>query len=87
LTRRLTCCCSPISCAAFKKLGFSLGIEISGRCEALLVYRRRGRRLPFFPLLNGNYDDEVISLSLSLSPTLLVSFVWLLEMVIRCVFL
>jgi hypothetical protein len=45
--------------------------------------RQRGCHYPRFPLLNDNYDDEVIPLS----PTLLCCYVWLLQMVIRCVFL
>jgi flagellar biosynthesis protein FliP len=35
----------------------------------------------------ANYGDEVILLSISLSPTLLVCYVWYLQMVIHCVFL
>jgi hypothetical protein len=61
-------------------------LEITGGCGVPLVLLEQCCR-PCVLLLGGNYSDEVIPLSLSLSPALLLCYVWLLQMVICCVFL
>jgi hypothetical protein len=65
-------------------------LEITGGCGVPLVLLEQCCR-PCVLLLGGNYSDEVIplslSLSLSLSTALLLCYVWLLQMVICCVFL
>jgi hypothetical protein len=59
-------------------------LEITGRCGVPLVLLEQCCH-PCVLLLGGNYSDEVIPLSLS--PALLLCYVWLLQMFICCVFL
>jgi hypothetical protein len=66
-------CCRP------KPWDFGLALT---SVDARRCCRRRGRRRPRIPLLNGNYNGKVIPLS-----NLVVCYVWLLQMVIGCVFL
>jgi hypothetical protein len=77
VTARPACCCSPpISCVASRNMGF------------LAQHRWRMRGAAGVAGEDtANYGDEVILLSISLSPTLLVCYVWYLQMVIHCVFL